>query len=196
MTTQLEAAEQELYEWATGKMSCISEMLNIEGNSEDRTKTLALVEARDADAIRAAREKVLALRLLASGVSSDDYTPTTDQVRRSYCEGRWAPGWEPGRVALSFDRWLAAHDAALLEAQSTELALCKTRARWVQVVVAELNADLDRTEAERDAARATIIKAHDVWAGSWQFGLEIEDRIMLSAILSRGAREATEPSEP
>ena len=88
---------------------------------------------------------------------------------------------------------MMAHDAALLEAQSTELALCKTRARWVQVVVAELNADLDRIEAERDAARATIIKAHDVWAGSWQFGLEIEDRIMLSAILSRGAREAAEP---
>ena len=140
MTTQLEAAEQELYEWATGKMSCISEMLNIEGNSEDRTKTLALVEARDADAIRAAREKVLALRLLASGVSSDDYTPTTEKA---------------------FDRWLAAHDAALLEAQSTELALCKTRARWVQVVVAELNADLDVAEAERDAALATIAEARN-----------------------------------
>ena len=161
MTTQLEAAEQELYEWATGKMSCISEMLTIEGNSEDRTKTLALVEARDADAIRAAREKVLALRLLEPGVSSDDHTPTTDQVRRSYCEGRWAPGWEPGRVALSFDRWLTAHDAALLEAQRAELALCKTRARWVQVVVAELNAALDVAEAERDAALATIAEARN-----------------------------------
>ena len=57
--------------------------------------------------------------------------------------------------------WLAAHDAALLEAQSTELALCKTRARWVQVVVAELNADLDVAEAERDAALATIAEARN-----------------------------------
>ena len=136
-------------------------------------------------------------------MNDDEYVPTTEQVRDGYsidpedeyCDPinasfnrRWA--------ARAFDRWLAEHDAALLEAQSTELALYKTRARWVQVLVAELNADLDRTEAERDAARATIIKAHDVWAGSWQFGLEIEDRIMLSAILSRGAREATEPSEP
>ena len=47
--------------------------------------------------------------------------------------------------------------ADALEAQSTELALCKTRARWVQVVVAELNADLDLAEAERDAALATIL---------------------------------------
>ena len=52
---------------------------------------------------------------------------------------------------------MMAHDAALLEAQSTELALYKTRARWVQVVVAELNADLDLAEAERDAALATIL---------------------------------------
>ena len=56
---------------------------------------------------------------------------------------------------------MMAHDAALLEAQSTELALCKTRARWVQVVVAELNADLDVAEAERDAALATIAEARN-----------------------------------
>ena len=56
---------------------------------------------------------------------------------------------------------MMAHDAALLEAQRAELALCKTRARWVQVVVAELNADLDVAEAERDAALATIAEARN-----------------------------------
>ena len=98
-------------------------------------------------------------------------TPNTAFVRRHYANGPTAY-FEDGRIAKmptdedvafcekQFNRWLAAHDAALLEAQSAaELALYKTRARWVQVLVAELNADLDRTEAERDAARATIDEA-------------------------------------
>ena len=99
-------------------------------------------------------------------------TPNTAFVRRHYANGPTAY-FEDGRIAKmptdedvafcekQFNRWLAAHDAALLEAQRAELALCKTRARWVQVVVAELNADLDVAEAERDAALATIAEARN-----------------------------------
>ena len=130
-------------------------------------------------------------------MSDDDYTPSDVRVRQVWQEFAEMKGSKryPDEVFAQFDRWLAAHDAALLEAQSTELALYKTRAR-LQVLVVELNADLDRTEAERDAARATIAEAHDVWAGSWQFGLGFDDRLVLDRILSRGVREATEPIEP
>ena len=87
--------------------------------------------------------------------------------------------------------------ADALEAQGTELALCKTRARWVQVVVAELNADLDVTEAERDAALATIDEARmRLHAASIPLGMSelafaeatIRDA---RAILSRGAADIT-----
>jgi hypothetical protein len=80
----LAIAEAELLEWATGKRSWINEMMNTEnyvdqGNGTtgpDRNRTLALTEARDADAIRAAREKVLALRLLA-GLTPEGVDPMT-----------------------------------------------------------------------------------------------------------------------
>ena len=57
------------------------------------------------------------------------------------------------------------------------------------------NAELVRIRAERDAARATIAEAHDVWARSGQFGLGFEDRLVLDRILSRGVQEATEWAE-
>ena len=136
------------------------------------------------------------------------YTPTTDQVRDGYSidpEGEYRDPINASAnrrwAAHAFDRWLAAHDAALLEAQSTELALHKTRAR-LQVLVAELNADLDRTEAERDAARATIDEARmRLHAASIPLGMSelafaeatIRDA---RAILSRGAQPAAESSEP
>ena len=96
-------------------------------------------------------------------MSDDDYTPSDVRVRQVWQEFAEMKGSKrhPDEVFAQFNRWLAAHDAALLEAQRAELALCKTRARWVQVVVAELNADLDVAEAERDAALATIAEARN-----------------------------------
>ena len=49
---------------------------------------------------------------------SDDYTPTTEEVRADYVRGARSDGthaqfvkWQKG-----FDRWLAAHDAEVLAA--------------------------------------------------------------------------------
>lgn len=42
---------------------------------------------------------------------SDDYTPTTDEVREAYAT-RMAPVWDDTR-RRAFDDWLAAHDAEI-----------------------------------------------------------------------------------
>jgi hypothetical protein len=62
MTTQLEAAEQELYEWAIGQRSFINEQMSVEG--ESRGETLVLTAQRDAAEIQAAYWRVMGLRLL------------------------------------------------------------------------------------------------------------------------------------
>lgn len=59
-------AEAELLAWCTGERSWTNEMMNAEPGFENRPQTLALIEARDADAIRAARERVEGLRTLRS----------------------------------------------------------------------------------------------------------------------------------
>lgn len=68
----LPVAEQELLEWATGRRSWISEVMDMEprdnlGGAEGRAETLLLVDQRDTAAIALAAEKVRALRLLTGG---------------------------------------------------------------------------------------------------------------------------------
>lgn len=62
----LAEAEAELLDWCTGERSWTNEIMNAEPGFENRPQTLALIEARDADAIRAARERVEGLRTLRS----------------------------------------------------------------------------------------------------------------------------------
>lgn len=63
----LPATEAELLAWATGQRSNLNVMMQTEGwlnSAPDRNRTLAMVESADADSIRAARERVYALRTL------------------------------------------------------------------------------------------------------------------------------------
>lgn len=64
MTTQLEEAEQELYEWATRGRSYINQQISVE--SGNRGKTLVLTAQRDAPELQLAYWRVKALRLLDS----------------------------------------------------------------------------------------------------------------------------------
>lgn len=101
----LTEAEAELLAWCTGERSWINEMMNAEPGFENRPQTLALIEARDADAIRAARERVEGLRALRSvqvpvteeweyGVTRDpgsaysEYTAGTEAEVREYAANR------------------------------------------------------------------------------------------------------------
>lgn len=52
---------------------------------------------------------------------------------------------------------------------------------------------LEAQSAELAALNAWIDEARDVWAGSWQFGLGFDDRLVLDRILSRGVQPAPEP---
>ena len=66
MSTQLEDAEQELYEWATGNRSWEQEHRKREISPEDRVRTLIEATQHDAAEIDLATKKVTALRLLAA----------------------------------------------------------------------------------------------------------------------------------
>lgn len=53
---------------------------------------------------------------------SDDYTPTTKEVRASYCDsearhenhgGSWIAEEQHAKYHAEFDRWLAAHDRGI-----------------------------------------------------------------------------------
>ena len=69
MTTQLEAAEQELYVWATGGRSWCDEHYKREISAEDRLRTETEATQHDTAEIDLATKKVIALRLLASGLA-------------------------------------------------------------------------------------------------------------------------------
>lgn len=49
--------------------------------------------------------------------NQDGYTPTTEQVRRAYAheQSGWAYEFDGPDELAEFDRWLAAHDDALIE---------------------------------------------------------------------------------
>jgi hypothetical protein len=64
MSTQLQHAEQELYEWATGARSYVNEQLSAESSVENRGQTLVQIAQRDAAEIELAINRVRALRLL------------------------------------------------------------------------------------------------------------------------------------
>ena len=84
--------------------------------------------------------------------------------------------------------------ADALEAQSAELAALNARIdEAAELRVSAYHDSECRYEQERDAALATITEARDVWAGSWQFGLGFDDRLVLDRILSRGVQPAPEP---
>jgi len=61
-------------------------------------------------------------------MSTDDYTPTTEEMRDYVSIGGEPQPWNPPSRALddaraaAFDRWLAAHDAEVTEALRTEVA--------------------------------------------------------------------------
>ena len=116
-------------------------------------------------------------------MNSDEYVPTTESVREHYvaaaCDSPIA-----GVDALyrqDFDRWLAAHDAALLEAQSA----AELDRRWLEAVAGYRLTVV----AERDAARATIDEALAAMPITMRDATA--SRIMeVRTILSRGVQPA------
>ena len=88
-------------------------------------------------------------------MNDDDYTPSDVRVRQVWQEFAEMKGSKrcPDEVFAQFNRWLAAHDAALLEAQSA----AEPDRRWLEAVAGYRLTVV----AERDAALATIDEALD-----------------------------------
>ena len=111
-------------------------------------------------------------------MSDDEYTPTTAlvrdgyspddaAVRAQYIDGRaWISAISETRLALEFDRWLAAHDAEISEAASQTIEdltveLVRTRINFVCTRL-ELEAELATIRAERVAPEAEQVNTYRI----------------------------------